>query len=175
MALLLWVLMSLSGSTAGEIDWTRSAPDEEIAAACDILRDHFGDELYKSSVHQVSSGVINSEEEVTGYFVCFHYCPPSVFGRFAPLCLERYLDRDFGNAAGGICQTVSSARVNAKSESGIWKRCRSRLITALNLNSGAAACHFYGQRNTRSSSGSLVSAVSRTWAIYPISATRESS
>ena len=95
-----WALLFVSAPAAGDVDFSGPAPDEEIAAACDLIRSRFGSELYMSSVHQVSSGLINSQGEVTGYIVCFLYCPQSVYGSFAPLCVERVLDETYWNTAG---------------------------------------------------------------------------
>jgi len=100
-ASLVWVLSLSSLAVAGDIDFSGPAPDVEISRASEFVRRSFGEDVFESSVVLASSGLINSQGDITGYFVCFHFCPPSAFGSYASLCVQRHLDEEFRSITGG--------------------------------------------------------------------------
>lgn len=92
-------LFSCAG--AEEVDWGAPAPDHEVEQANRFLADRLGQELFDQSIKVVASGLIGTDGEISGYFVCYHFCPHSVLGVYATICVEGGLGKEYTNTNPG--------------------------------------------------------------------------
>jgi len=99
--ILLVFALLCSCANAAEEDWGAPAPDLEIERANLFLTARLGQKIFDQSLKVVASGLINSGGELTGYFVCYHFCPRSVVGIYATICVERAIGEEYHNSNPG--------------------------------------------------------------------------
>lgn len=99
--LLITGAFGLLEARAGEPDLGAPAPQQELELAHEYLSARLGPELVESAVIMVGSGSKNSGGEITGYFVCYRFFPPTYRGVYVPLCVEREIENGYRDAVPG--------------------------------------------------------------------------